>query len=96
MMEYTMEELVPIVRKLAEKHHGYESTSMTYEKAEQLMEEARKRGQDPMKFALHQQEILRYMEKNSDELVSFEDYEDLSPDEKLEIKVAKAMAELPR
>lgn len=38
MMEYTMEELVPIVRKLAEKHHGYESTSMTYEKAEQLME----------------------------------------------------------
>ncbi|MCI5943906.1 MAG: DnaB helicase C-terminal domain-containing protein [Eubacterium sp.] len=55
-------------------------------KAEQLMEEARKRGQDPMKFALHQQEILRYMEKNSDELVSFEDYEDLSPEEKLEIE----------
>ena len=50
------------------------------------MEEARKRGQDPMKFALHQQEILQYMEKNSDELVSFEDYEDLSPEEKLEIE----------
>ena len=26
------------------------------------------------------------MEKNSDELVSFEDYEDLSPEEKLEIE----------
>lgn len=54
--------------------------------AERLMEEAEKRGQDPMKFALHQQEILRYMEKNSDELVSFEDYEDLSPEEKYEIE----------
>ena len=55
-------------------------------RAERLMEEARKRGKDPMKFALHQQEILNYMEKNSDELVSFEDYEDLSPEEKLEIE----------
>ena len=54
--------------------------------AEALMEEARKRGQNPMDFMLHQQEILRYMEKNSDELVSFEDYEDLSPEEKLEIE----------
>lgn len=53
-------------------------------RAERLMEEARKRGKDPMEFALHQQEILNYMEKNSDELVSFEDYEDLSPEEKLE------------
>lgn len=55
-------------------------------RAECLMEEARKRGKDPMEFALHQQEILNYMEKNSDELVSFEDYEDLSPEEKLEIE----------
>ena len=54
--------------------------------AQRLMEEARKRGKDPMEFALHQQEILNYMEKNSDELVSFEDYEDLSPEEKLEIE----------
>ena len=54
--------------------------------AERLMEEAKKSGQDPMQFALHQQEILQYMEKNSDELVSFEDYEDLSPEEKLEIE----------
>ena len=53
-------------------------------RAERLMEEARKRGKDPMEFALHQQEILNYMEKNSDELVSFEDYEDLSPEEKIE------------
>lgn len=55
-------------------------------RAERLMEEARKRGKDPMEFALHQQEILNYMEKNSDELISFEDYEDLSPEEKLEIE----------
>lgn len=55
-------------------------------RAERLMEEARKRGKDPMEFALHQQEILNYMEKNSDELVSFEDYEDLSSEEKLEIE----------
>ena len=55
-------------------------------RAELLMGEARKRGKDPMEFALHQQEILNYMEKNSDELVSFEDYEDLSPEEKLEIE----------
>lgn len=55
-------------------------------RAERLMEEARKRGKDPMEFALYQQEILNYMEKNSDELVSFEDYEDLSPEEKLEIE----------
>ena len=55
-------------------------------RAERLMEEARKRGKDPMEFALNQQEILNYMEKNSDELVSFEDYEDLSPEEKLEIE----------
>lgn len=55
-------------------------------RAELLMEEARKRGKDPMEFALHQQEILNYMEKNNDELVSFEDYEDLSPEEKLEIE----------
>lgn len=55
-------------------------------RAERLMEEAKKRGKDPMAFALHQQEVLNYMEKNSDELVSFEDYEDLSPEEKLEIE----------
>lgn len=36
-MNYEMEELVPIVGKLAEKYTGYESTSITYEKAEQLM-----------------------------------------------------------
>ncbi|MCI6858898.1 MAG: DnaB helicase C-terminal domain-containing protein [Eubacterium sp.] len=55
-------------------------------RAERLMEEARKRGKDPMEFALHRQEILDYMEKNSDELVSFEDYDDLSPEEKFEIE----------
>lgn len=37
-MERTMEELVPIVGKLAEKYTAYEHTSMPYEKAEQLMQ----------------------------------------------------------
>lgn len=37
-MLYEMEELVPIVGRLAEKYTAYESSSMTYEKAEQLME----------------------------------------------------------
>ena len=32
-----MEELVPIVGKLAEKYTSFESTSISYEKAEQLM-----------------------------------------------------------
>ncbi len=36
-MEYKMEELVPIVGSLAEKYTAFESTSLTYEKAEQLM-----------------------------------------------------------
>lgn len=35
---YDMEELLPIVGKLAEKYTGIDSTSITYEKAEQLME----------------------------------------------------------
>ena len=36
-MYYEMEELVPILGKLAEKYTSHESTSITYEKAEQLM-----------------------------------------------------------
>lgn len=36
-MEYEMEELLPIVAKLAERYTGGESTSLTYERAEQLM-----------------------------------------------------------
>lgn len=37
-MTYNPEELVPIVAKLAEKYTSKESTSITYEKAQQLME----------------------------------------------------------
>ncbi|MGN0375302.1 MAG: DUF6179 domain-containing protein [Butyrivibrio sp.] len=37
-MEYETEELVPIVAKLAEGYTSKESTSITYEKAQQLME----------------------------------------------------------
>lgn len=36
-MDYEMEELIPIVAKLAETYTGCDSTSMTYEKAEMLM-----------------------------------------------------------
>lgn len=36
-MDYTMEELIPVVSKLAERYTSYESTSIPYEKAEQLM-----------------------------------------------------------
>ena len=37
-MNYEMEELLPVVAELANKYTGSESTSVTYEKAEQLME----------------------------------------------------------
>ena len=37
-MSYTMEELLTVVGKLAGKYTGFESTSITYEKARQLME----------------------------------------------------------
>lgn len=36
-MEYEMEELLPLVARLADKYTGRESTSVSYEKAEQLM-----------------------------------------------------------
>ena len=35
---YTMEELVPLVGELAGSYAGYESSSISYEKAQQLME----------------------------------------------------------
>lgn len=38
MVHITMEELLPIVGKLAERYTAGESTSVTYEKAQQLME----------------------------------------------------------
>ena len=37
-MDYQMEELIPVVSELAQKYAGYESTSITYEKAQSLME----------------------------------------------------------
>ena len=37
-MEYEMNELLPIVAKLAEKYTSKESSSITYERAEYLME----------------------------------------------------------
>lgn len=37
-MKYQMEELLPIVSELAQKYSGCESTSVTYEKAESLMQ----------------------------------------------------------
>ena len=35
---YGMEELVPLVGKLADRYNGYEDTSVTYEKAQQLLD----------------------------------------------------------
>ena len=37
-ISFEMEELLPIVAQLAEQYAGYESTSVTYERAELLME----------------------------------------------------------
>ena len=37
-MNYEMEELLPLVAELSEKYTGFESTSITYEEASQLME----------------------------------------------------------
>ena len=37
-MDYTMEELIPVVAGLAGKFTSKESTSITYERANQLME----------------------------------------------------------
>ena len=37
-MEYKVEELLPIVSKLARKYAGFENTSISYEKAQMLME----------------------------------------------------------
>jgi len=37
-MEYKMEELFPVISELAQKYGGYESTSVTYEQAQILME----------------------------------------------------------
>lgn len=37
-IQYQMEELVPVVARLAEKYTGFESSSISYEKAQQLME----------------------------------------------------------
>ena len=60
-MKYEMEDLVPIVAKLAEGYTSKESTSITYERAQQLMEavlysirEAEKAGQ----FSLVQEDEL--------------------------------------
>jgi len=36
-MDYEIEELLPLVSELAQKYSGYESTSITYEKAQTLM-----------------------------------------------------------
>lgn len=37
-MEYEMEELIPLVKELCDRYTGKESTSVTYEAAQRLME----------------------------------------------------------
>lgn len=48
-VKYEMEELIPIVGRLAEKYTAYESTSLSYEKAEQLME--------AVQYCIHEMQI---------------------------------------
>lgn len=60
-MEYRMEELVPIVAELAEKYTSGESTSITYEKAQQLMEAVLyciHEGEEKAAFSLVQENTL--------------------------------------
>ena len=54
-MHYEMEELVPIVGRLAQKYTANESTSVTYEKAEQLME--------AVLYCIHEAELGRSEER---------------------------------
>lgn len=50
--EYEMEELVPIVSRLAEKYTAFESTSIPYEKAEQLMK--------AVLYCIHETELFEH------------------------------------
>ena len=63
-MGYEMEELIPIVAELAERYTGYESTSVTYEKANQLME--------AVSYCIHEDETA-VMEKTGECGASAED-----------------------
>lgn len=60
-MKFEMEELVPLVAELAESYTSFDSTSITWEKAEQLME--------AVLYCIHELEITKNAEI-SPELVS--------------------------
>lgn len=51
-MNYKMEELLPIVGTLADKYTSFESTSITYEKAQELME--------AVLYCIHELEVAEY------------------------------------
>ena len=48
MMDYTTEELVPIVGRLAQTWTGNDHTSISYERAQQLMEAVQKYKMEPL------------------------------------------------
>lgn len=64
-MRYKLEELVPIVAKLAQRYTAGESTSITYEKAQQLME--------AVLYSIHEGE--------EDEAFALVEHRGLSPEE---------------
>ncbi len=64
-IRYQEKELIPVVAKLAEKYTGYEHTSITYEKAQDLMgavlycvEEYEKYGQGSVDEAVSRERVL--------------------------------------
>ena len=61
-MKFEMEELVPLVAELAESYTSFDSTSITWEKAEQLME--------AVLYCIHELEITKSNAETSPELVS--------------------------
>lgn len=65
-MHYEMEELIPVVGRLAEKYTAFESTSLPYEKAGQLME--------AVLYCIHEAELCGFRENaafgNGDESVN--------------------------
>lgn len=66
-MHYKMEELVPIIARLAEEYTAFESTSIPYEKAEQLME--------AVLYCIHESEGSGHLPVSEEKLSARQAYE---------------------
>ncbi len=74
-MHYEMEELMPIVGRLAEKYTANESTSVTYEKAEQLM--------GAVLYCIHEAELQESQEEGASRTIEGDsDYHPMTVTEK--------------